>query len=571
MSTTGLKPKQVLQRLLEKYPAANEAEPISSEALMTALAGLVHTEETRQPLLERLQPTEELNAERLRPGPRQAALLAWVDQAFRLMLSEHPLDDELSTRIKKLLPLVACVAQLEGEFLSIGQHPLQRLIDSIYIAGVGWHSRLGRSGSALLAELDKIAVSALQYFEFPDIDFASMLVEFENFVDGESSAAARMRERVIASESGKMKAGAARITAGEALNELMEDGHFSEAVTEFLLGPWYDSMQLILITSGPDSPEWERMLKVSKTLVWTVQPFDGCEDTERQRLYKLIPLLPRELEGLLASLEHDPAERKQAIAIIEDMHFRLLRNRPPKFKPFEPLLLNAAHARTSVTEPMLAQIKSLQAGQWFKISSEDGPNLRVQLALKMDEFHQLLFVSRAGIKALQKTFEEFAYLLSSGVAAPCGEAPAMTVSLLKALDMEAEADAARAQRTSAGERAAGKRNLSPRVKELKEERARQRLATETAGTEIPPLTIGNWVKFSDEEEVQLCKLAVRIEGSDKWLFVNNRGAKQRELDSEVLSALFSAGHCELVNSESRFEQTVASMVRDFRDPKDEEA
>jgi hypothetical protein len=68
----------------------------------------------------------------------------------------------------------------------------------------------------------------------------------------------------------------------------------------------------------------------------------------------------------------------------------------------------------------------------------------------------------------------------------------------------------------------------------------------------------------------MCKLAARIDSLDKWMFVNNRGVKQRELNTEELSALQDSGQCELVTNESRFEQTVASVVKDFRSPQGEE-
>ncbi|MCZ6830795.1 MAG: DUF1631 family protein [Gammaproteobacteria bacterium] len=565
MSKPGPQPKQVMQRLGEKYPGTDTAEPATNEALLAALAAVSAAENSRAPLLERMQPTDDLSATRIVPGRKQAAVLAWVDDAFRIMLSEHSLDDELTGKVKKLLPVVAAVALVKEEFLSIGQHPLQRLVDTIYTGCLGWHSRLGRAGEALQAELDRIVTGVQRYFESPEQDFSDLLSQLEEFIGAELSASERMRKRVIASEQGKLKASSARVTAGMALNELMENQEFSVPILEFLIGPWFDSMQLTLITEGPDSKEWERMLKVTKTLVWTVQPFDSSDENERQRLYKLIPLMPRELGGLLTSLKNDPTERKQAIAVVEDMHFRLLRNRPPKFKPYEPILLGSANARTSVTERLLAQIKPLQPGQWFKISTEDGPNLRVQLALKMDEYHQLLFVNRAGIKALQKTFEEFAYLLSSGVARPCPAAPALSISLLKALDMEAEASAGSAKVAAPAQTGKKKPGLSPRVQELIKQRAK------AAGESEPSnLVIGSWVKFSDGDEPQLCKLAARIDGLDKWLFVNNRGVKQRELNSAELSALQESGHCELVTSESRFEQTVANMVRDFRNHHGEE-
>jgi hypothetical protein len=552
----------VKQHLQDKYPSGSGGEPLAEQTLLDALAAAAG-EDSRTPLLERIQVSDDLGAPRLVPCKKQAALIAWVDDAFRLMLTEHPLDDELTGRIRKVLPAVAAVALFEGGFLTIGEHPLQKLLDRIYTGCIGWHSRLGRAGEALPTVIDKIVKVVLRYFESPEQDFSVLLKKFEVFLDAEQTAAQRMSERVIASEQGKLKAASARITAGMALNEMMENQQFSAAVKDFLIGPWYDSMQLTLITEGPESKEWERMLKVTRTLIWTVQPIDGIDDNERQRLYKLIPLIPRELEGLLASLQSDPSERKQAIATIEDMHFRLLRNRPPKFQPHEPILLGPGNANTSVSEHMLEQIKPLKPGQWFKISTEDGPNLRVQLALKMDEYHQLLFVNRAGIKAMQKTFEEFAYLLSSGVARPCPVVPAFSVSLLKSLDMEAEARAASIA-TPSGE-SGNKTALSPRVQELRKRRERA-----TGEDDSTALVIGSWVSFTDGDEPQTCKLAARIDSLDKWMFVNNRGVKQRELNSEELAALKEAGQCELVTSESRFEQTVATVVKDFRSPQGEE-
>jgi hypothetical protein len=553
----------VKQHLQDKYPAGAAREPLAEEALLNALAAVATGEDSRKPLLERMQASNDLSAPRPKPCPKQAALISWVDDAFRLMLTEHSLDDELTGKIRKVLPAVAAVALLEGDFLSIGQHPVQKLLDRIYTGCVGWHSRLGRAGEALPTVLEKIVIAINRYLESPEQDFTGLLQKLQDFLTAEMTASERMRERVIASEQGKLKAASARITAGVALNELMENQQFSAAVTEFLIGPWYDSMQLTLITEGPQSKEWERMLKVTQTLVWTVQPLDTTDDNERQRLYKLIPLIPRQLEDLLISLQNDAAERKQAIAAIEDMHFRMLRGRPPKFQPHEPILLGPANARTSVTEQMLTQIKPLEPGQWFKISTEDGPNLRVELALKMDEYQQLLFVNRAGIKAMQKTFEEFAYLLSSGVARPCPLVPAFSVSLLKVLDMEAEAEEARLTTPQGSGKA--KARLSPRVQELKKKRA---MAEKEGGPAVP--TIGSWVNFTDGDEAQMCKLAARIDSLDKWMFVNNRGVKQRELNSEELTALQESGQCELVTSESRFEQTVASVVKDFRSPEGEE-
>ena len=82
----------------------------------------------------------------------------------------------------------------------------------------------------------------------------------------------------------------------------------------------------------------------------------------------------------------------------------------------EPILTGPTKIKTRVAEQLVEQVLPLQEGQWFKLSSEQGKESRICLALKLDEYQQMLFVNRAGARAMQKTFEEFSYLLSSGVA-----------------------------------------------------------------------------------------------------------------------------------------------------------
>ncbi len=226
MSAAGPAPEHIMQLLLDKYPAA-DSEPLTEAVLLAVLSAVSRGEDSRQPLLERIQTNKELGAARLVPSHRQAALLAWVDAAFRTMRAEHPLDDELTLRLNKLLPVVAAVAQIDGEFLRIGQHPLHRLMDHLHAAGLGWHSRLGRVGEALLTELDQIVTELQRFFESPQTDFTELLDRLDKFVTTEQSAVGRMRERVISSEQGKLKAASARITAGLLLNELMENNKLS--------------------------------------------------------------------------------------------------------------------------------------------------------------------------------------------------------------------------------------------------------------------------------------------------------------------------------------------------------
>ena len=165
-------PELVIQALEQTYPGKSLAEPLGKAVILAALSAVHAAEDSRRPLLERMQPGGDKSSKKLVPGQQQSAMLSWVDAAFRLMLTEHPLDEALTARTKKLLPVVAAVALLEPDFLSVGIHPLQRLVDTIYSGCLGWHGRLGRSGEAVLAELDKILdiadnISQIRIWTFP--------------------------------------------------------------------------------------------------------------------------------------------------------------------------------------------------------------------------------------------------------------------------------------------------------------------------------------------------------------------------------------------------------------------
>ncbi len=394
--------KRQLKRRFPYSPPPNK-EVTSHALVVAALSTINRGGDVHRPLLERLVDAGEEDFDAVILSSSDAALLSWVDEAFRLLFKQHSLDSALATPLQDLLPVAAALAVSENAFLDIGEHPLQKLVDTIYRDAIGWHRGLGRAGEALLTEISEYTREAQNYFEYQERSFEEMCATLQAFLAAEAEPFERMQARVIESELGRLKAASARITAGQALNDLMQGKEFPALILDFLQGAWFDSLQLILILHGQHSDQWARAMMVTDTLVWTVQPFDSKNDEHRQRLYKIIPKVPKELRQLLLSLENDPDAAEQAMTLVEEMHFRLLRNAPPPFKRFEPLDLGAAANRGRVSKQMLLQLAAFEPGQWFLIQQENGQSLRVRLALKLDDFEQLLFVSRSGAKACIRT------------------------------------------------------------------------------------------------------------------------------------------------------------------------
>jgi hypothetical protein len=422
MTPVPTSPGRMMQHLLQKYPRAADAEPnteiLSEQQLLDILLGADDMLAPETSLATFVEQAIAGRDEHCDIAPDHSAIIEWFDATFAALADTALLDAALESRIQGMRAILAALAISERDFLLPGKHPAHKMLDEIYDRGIGWHAGLGRAGKMITDKLDDIEGALRSQLTEEPLDLAQLSTEVAQSFERELTAFTRLRDRLIATEQGRLKADSARISVAEALNELILGGQIPAAVNDFLRGPWLDSMQLTLIKHGREHDLWQRMLKITETLVWTVQPSDSMTDARRQRLYKIIPQLPRELFELLISLDNNAAEKEHAVAQIEEIHFQILRKQKLERLEPEPILTGPTKIITRVAEQLLEQVLPLQEGQWFKISSEQDKQSRIYLALKLDEYQQMLFVNRAGARALQKTFEEFSYLLSTGVAEP---------------------------------------------------------------------------------------------------------------------------------------------------------
>jgi hypothetical protein len=424
-------------RLLRRQfpqPPDNSAAPASLDQLVDALGRIKGTQATSRPLVERVIQAGGGDSQPLSLCANHFALLAWVDESWRRLHIDYPLHTGLAIKIQNLLPAVAAAAVSDAQFLYAGEHPLQKLLDQIYTHCMGWHRGLGRAGRDIYTKLENIETALLTWFDDSPPDVGAILTDLQEFLEKERERADKMRQRVLQTEQGQLKTSSARTTAARMLNESMAEKQFSRAMIALLHGPWYESLQLTLLKSGIESSSWTFVKKLNEALIYTMQPFDPEDEEHLQSLYKIIPGITSQLGRALISLQSDPPALEQVLAEVEATHIKLMKGELEESVEFEPLDTGALDADSKVSEQMLEVISTLQDDDCFGIKMDAGGMQRMHLALKMDEFEQLLFVNRLGMKALTKSFEEFACLLSSGVAMPMAQGPAFSRCLQQALD-----------------------------------------------------------------------------------------------------------------------------------------
>lgn len=499
--------------------------------------------------------------------------------------------------VAQLEPLQKALTALEpADWVAADAHPLWPLLELVRQAGTGYQPELARAGEKILADW----AAVLQ--PLAAADWVTALQRAQTQWQQEQQKLTRLEQRLIDSERGQLRSRRAQLQAARDLNRAMGGNHFSAAVSAFLQDDWYRELQWCQLQFGEGSQQWRQRAALTLRLIASLQD-PGGDSEARQRLYALIPEVEAELRTVLMERAHDAPSVDRQLALIEAHHVALLRSQPLRTHPFTPIASDDpwSSSAMSLSRDLLRRAAELTVGSSYRVRDGSGEN-RVKLVLKMDDTAQLLFVNRLGVKALQKSFEEFAYWLAADIAQALpdpADSPAVLRQLLRQLllqdEQQAHAQAELRQREESDEqrrRAAREKAMAEasalaevqahRAREA-EEKAREReqlrrrdqatdeyrgddsqrlrQARQTAVT----LSIGNWVEFYDDfGTAQRLRLAVKLSASGKLIFVDREGIRRAEYEREIFTALLLDGSARILDQGPQFEDTLARVVDSLR-------
>lgn len=561
--------------------------------------------------------TSELSAVLAQLNPKAGA--APLHAAFWQRLRAHA---RLHDRFAALLdPLQHALAAVEPAlWVGVAQHPLWSVLENLREAGTGYQPELGRAGERVLAEWSAV----LEPLPAGHWDLAA--ARARELAAQERQKLARLEQRLIDGERGQLRSRRAQLLAAREMNRAMAGHRFSAALAAFLQNDWYRELQFCLLQHGEDSPAWAAHLALTQRLIASLQPADGDPEAQ-QRLYALIPDTGAELRALLQQRVHDAAELDRMLALIEGEHIVLLRGGAPAATPFALLASDDpwASSSMSLSRDLLQRAAGIPLGSAFLVRDADGER-RVKLVLRLDEGGQLLFVNRLGVKALQKSFEEFGYWLATGMAQPLpapGDAPDVLRAVLgewlaqaeqqtqalaaqraqqqaEALRRQAardkalaEAEAlAEARRRAAREAEQQAREAEQQARAAELQRRRTLADAEYRGDEqqrlrqarqlAVGLTIGSWVEFynlprpagADQHrapepgaatgQAERLRLAVKLSGSGKLIFVDRDGVRRAESERDEFAARLLDGSARILDRGPQFEDTLVRVVDSLR-------
>ena len=380
-------------------------------------------ERTRATLLARLvglqnvdlPPDESLEQVVQRPGvlvlsQQEANLLYFCDQVFEQGQSQNDLEPELLQPFLALRPLVAGLLLREPAVLRDLQHPLFRLLDQLWDAGRYWSAELGKPGEKYRQRLEEM-LQRLRKADPATAPFQTWLDELIAQLGKDFQRAETLVERIRQTAQGALAGEAADRTVRQQINALLLRAPMPDAVEELLKGPLLHSMKVVYLSKGQASDEWKHIVRVGELLVDSML---GAEDEAgMQQVYQTIPKVIPQLVKQLVSIS-DAAELETWVTRIEKLHMQILLGNKVELRAAQPLSDFGVDAdvAASISSALLEQVKQIPEGQWLVYQREDGERLRCRLIMKAVDGGQLLFANVLGAKCMEKTLEEFAYLLT---------------------------------------------------------------------------------------------------------------------------------------------------------------
>jgi hypothetical protein len=588
-------PQSVRDALTDRYIKTSQPGNIGRDEvinfLRTLSPDLVSSQRTLADIITQNKPEWRL-------ADDDRAVVISVDDCNKMVFRLSDLEQEIDNCLHRIVPELASQL-LHNPVLPISppQFSILRILDLIVAATVGWSNDLGRSGTQLLAKVEDVVDTICS----GDADYKLLVNDLQEYLDKEQKRVLKLEQRLTSSETGLLRSQRSKLQAAQMINKHTLDKSLTASIEEFLKGPWYDSIQLLLLNNGFDSDEWSRADKLTETVVWTYQPIgDENKQDDTQRLYRIVENLPNELRELLVALERTSEAANTQIEAIEAELVQIVSGQDLELIDSSPMPLDdeVFNQSTSVSRILLRKVAALEPGQWFTFE-EDNVCIRIKLVLMLDDVKQLLFTNRNGMKALQKSFDEMAYYLSSGIVKPLNHEDVFTSAYTnyyngilsgyqdrveRASAEQEQADQETAAKEAAKQKAiteakalAAAKEEAERIRQQEEKEARLERARNEASKEeniervkdltvvVHALNIGALLKLPNNEGVlEDCKLAVRIATADKMIFVSPSGMKIGDYNTEQLVQLLVAGEGEIQEGGVEFEDTLAQVVTKLR-------
>lgn len=376
-----------------------------------------------------------------------------VSMLFDFILDDKNVHVEIKSVIGRLQIPMLKVGLVDRSFFSNKNHPARILLNEIARAGISWEPS-DPEASSMLNKIESIVEEINTSFTDDVSIFNVLLEDFEKFRAQIQRRADIFERRTREAEEGKAKAESARGIINRELERICKGKHVPESVKQILKNVWVHVMFLEQLKDNEDG--WEKVSKIAKLLVWSVQPVE--KSTHLEKLLGRIPSLVKNLRKGFEIISISPIDATHMLEELEKTHrdvigqakekieagrgeeiLRLepaplipdavnldLENKIKEEHPPEPVIeeieiqdIGFSRHETGVTQKDVSRpqvllkdssiqaVERLSAGHWVELEVEQNVS-RCKLAAKISSTGKYIFVNRSGVKVAEFFTKELA-------------------------------------------------------------------------------------------------------------------------------------------------------------------
>jgi len=536
---------------------------------------------------ESLIKTFEPESESYRLSPRIYNSLFVCDRLADVFYRKANISEVLKTQLSGWRFGLARVLIKFPELLEIEESPIFSLVDEICASQIGWTPDPKRVSQIVIGRLFEIS----QIINSLDSASPKPIVELKDKwlfeQEKQQTRLITIFDRLIKTEQGAATSRYASQFSRFTLNALTQNKLLPQPICQFLLSQWQNVLRCTLLR--PEKDQWEQVEALTRRFVLI---FSEKPTQKRDSLFGMAEGLIDDMAEVANELGIDIANdyweviQKQLIMVLQG-------------SAIEGIPLCIENVTTNFNADMTLSNDELDKvlNQWFFIKPLDkssGEVNRLKFSQYFSDSREILWMNHAGMKSMIMPFELFKQRTSTGdikPIPPCYQLSQVFKETLKGLSKvakaqnearekarvkaQAEAEQLKAAKEKAFEEVRLKKLEAAKL--LKEERLKQaektRLIREQAALKIiSELTLGAWISIVSHEEVvngegdgnEKFKLVVRINATDKFIFVDKMGLKKIEIKTPELIKRMVKGEIKVLNDGVVFDDTLTRVIGAIR-------
>ena len=334
---------------------------------------------------------------------------------FEFILNDRAVPDALKALIGRLQIPMLKVALLDKSFFSRASHPARRLLNEIAAAALGNSTCEDYARDHLYLRIEQVVQRLLNEFVEDASIFSQLLAEFSAFTAEERRRSDLLEQHTRDAEAGRVRTEAARQHVADVLNKRLLGKVLPRPVVQFLQQAWSQVLLLASLKHGEQSVQWQAGLRTMDELIWSV----GLQqDTEAGRhLLEQLPGLLKALRDGLTSAAFDPFSTREFFVRLQALHVQAPGGVDELIEVREPFVLSALPDPVTDlpdNDPDLLKARQLKVGSWMVFQEDEARTLRCKLTAIMAPANTYVFISRTGLKVLEKSAGQLALAFKRG-------------------------------------------------------------------------------------------------------------------------------------------------------------